>query len=217
MADRAAPGYRIPARRADAAVIALWLALGGAVLGIGTDVRRIVLIGDFLRDPTLLGTASDADGPVAVATVVGLLTMVVALVLVGRWALLVRANARAIGAADGGGGVALRRGPARAALLAVALVVVAVLLVRFGISADTPRGVRSADWLDVLVQALLALLAVAGLVVVPRVSSAQVLAARDRGVRPDVAPDDLPRPADEGGLRVRTEEEVRRARADQRR
>ncbi len=199
----AAPGYDPPARRADAAIVACWLAIGGAVLGIGTDVRRIVLIGQYLRDPTLLGTASDADGPVAIATVLGLLTMVGALVLVARWALLVRRNAAAVG------GRGTTAGPRRAALAAVVLVVLAVLWTRFGVQADTPRAVRSADWLDVLVQALLALVALAGLVAIPRVSARQRQAAADAGVRP--APRE-PAPEEAGGLRVRTVEEVRRSR-----
>jgi hypothetical protein len=204
------PAVRPLAPRAGPALMALYVLAGSALLGIGTDVRRIVVIGQYLDGRTELDSALQADDLVALASFAGLAAAVAAAVLAGRWLAGLLAGRRALGPALGGlGGVWVWL-----ALAAVAFV--AALVTRVALSADSPQEVRDADVLDAGGQALVLLAAAVGIVVVNRLTerhdraamAAGVLAApaaRRRAREPRPAAD----PGEEGGLRVVSEEEVR--------
>jgi hypothetical protein len=208
------PAVRPLAPRAGPALVALYVLAGSALLGIGTDVRRIVVIGQYLDARTQLDDALQADQLVALASFVGLAAIVVAAVLAGRWLLALRAGRSVLGDSLGGLGVVW----AWLGLSAAALV--AVLITRAGLSAQTPQEVRDADVLDVAGQVLVLLAAGTGIVAVNRVTArhddaaaaAGVLAApearRPRGRR-RAEPEDPVAAEAGGGLRVVSEDEAR--------
>jgi len=225
------PAVRPLAPRAGPALVALYVLAGSALLGIGTDVRRIVVIGQYLEGGTELDRTLQADDLVALASFVGLAATVAALVLAGRWVAGLRAGRRVLGAALGGlGGLWAWLGLAAGAL-------VALVVTRTALSARTPQDVRDADVLDAGGQVLVLLAAAAGILVVNRLTrrhdqvaaEAGVLAPaaprrRDRrerqerrdggagvpsGADADVPPSPTSAAGGEGGLRVVTEEEAR--------
>ncbi len=205
------PAVRPLAPRAGPALMALYVLAGSALLGIGTDVRRIVIIGRYLDGRTELDSALQADDLVALASFVGLAAAVAAVVLAGRWLARLLAGRRALGPALGGlGAVWVWLGLAAAAF-------VAALVTRVGLSADSPQEVRDADVLDAGGQGLVLLAAAAGIVVVNRMTARHDRAAAAAGVLAPPSPRRRARdprsaasPEEEGGLRVVSEEEVRR-------
>ena len=204
------PAVRPLAPRAGPALMALYVLAGSALLGIGTDVRRIVVIGQYLDGRTELDSALQADDLVALASYVGLAAAVAAVVLAGRWLAGLRAGRAVLGPALGGlGGVW-----AWLALAAVAFI--AALVTRVALSADSPQEVRDADALDAGGQVLVLLAAAAGILVVNRMTERHDRTASGAGVLAAPAPRRRTReqrpaadPEEEGGLRVVSEEEVR--------
>ncbi len=195
------PAVRPLAPRAGPALLSLYVLAGSALLGIGTDVRRIVVIGQYLDGPTGLDPALRADDLVALASFVGVAAGGAAVVLAGRWLLGLRAGRAVLGPSLGGlGGLW-----AWLALSAVALG--EAVVTRGFLSAQTPQEVREADVLDAVGQAVVLAAAVVGVVVVNRLTARHDAAAAGAGVlaAPPAAPG-----AEEGGLRVVSEEEVRR-------
>lgn len=209
------PAVRPLAPRAGPAIVALYVLAGSALLGIGTDVRRIVVIGQYLDGIAEFDRALQADDLVTFATLVGLVAAAVAAVLCARWLLGLRAGHAVLGPALGG------LGPVWAWLGLVAAALLAGLVTRLGLSAETLEEVRDADLLDVAGQVLVLLAALAGVVVVNRLTLRHDGAAAQAGVLADPparrrrgdddAGDGGAGGGDEdpGGLRVLTEDELR--------
>jgi hypothetical protein len=207
------PAVRPLAPRAGPALMALYVLAGSALLGIGTDVRRIVIIGQYLDARAELDSALQADDLVALASFVGLAAAVAAVVLAGRWLAALRAGRAVLGPALGG------LGAVRAWLALAAAAFIAAFVTRVALSATSPQEVRDADVLDAGGQVLVLLAAVVGIVVVNRMTERHDGAAAAAGVLAAPAPRRLVRgqrraadPGEEGGLRVVSEEEVRGAR-----
>jgi hypothetical protein len=203
------PAVRPLAPRAGPAIVALFVLAGTALLGIGTDVRRIVVIGQYLDGTTELDRALQADDLVALASIAGLLAALVAGVLCGRWLLALWAGRAVLGDRLGG------LGALWAWLGLVAAALVAGLVTRIGLSADTPQEVRDADLLDIGGQVLVLLAAAGGVAVVNRLTARHDRAAAAAGVLAAPAPRADRGPAategadePDGGLRVLTEDEA---------
>jgi len=212
------PAVRPLAPRAGPAIVALYVLAGSALLGIGTDVRRIVVIGQYLNAQTELDRALQADDLVALASFAGLASGAVAAVLCARWLLALRAGRAVLGASLG------RLGLVWAWLVLSAAALAAVLVTRAGLSARTPQEVQDADVLDAAGQVVVLLAAGAGIAAVNRLTARHDEAAAAAGVlaapapasrrlgggrRRRGAPDRGARDPGEDGLRVVSEEEAR--------
>lgn len=196
------PAYVPPAARANAAILALYVAIGGCLLSVGADVRRIVVAGQLRDGRALVDALLGADQLVAVATAAAGLTLVVAMALAARWLAVVRAN-RAVVGAPLAAPAPLVRAWAALTVLAVAVAAVSLLL-------GTADDVAQRQRIDVLrvVGALLAAAAL-GLAIALVAAITRRQASLGAAAQLPAAP---PRAGAESGLTVVSEEQARRER-----
>ncbi len=204
-----APTYAPLGSRSSAAILALYVAVGAFLLAVGADVRRIVVAQRLEDGRVLVDALLGADQLVTLASRLEVIAFLAAAALFLRWQAATRRNRRALGGT-----------PSRVAVWFVAVVnLVAFLAVLatsmlFGDAADVAE-LQRVDGLRAAAGALAALAASLAIAVVSRTTNQQEARAVAIGAsRAAPPPDAREQSVPEGGLRVVTEEQARRAQRD---
>ncbi len=198
------------ASRATPAILALYVKVGACLLAIGADVRRIVVAGELRDGRVLVDQLLGADQLVTVATVLEVVALVVAAVLVLRWALAVRAAARALAGVSPWSADARVRRVMRAWFVALGFAVAAVVASRLlhGVAEDVEAR-QTIDVLRALATALSGVAAGLTIAVVSVVTARQQERAAEIGLPGTEFADADTGRVSEGGLRVVSEEQAR--------